>query len=124
MHDVFITAMARLPEDPKAHLPWLYRVTTHACIGVLRKRKVRAHTGLDAAVGLAAPGSGEGEALRRDQVLRILSRVDAATAALAVYAYVDGMGLDEIARVAGVSRKTVGKRLERFRAKARRVAGT
>lgn len=122
MQEVFCKALRGLPADEGGQLPWLYRVTTNECLGMLRKRKVRRHVGLDEAP--EASGGGEGAALSRDQVLRVLERTDRKSSELAVYAYVDGMTTEEIARVAGVSRKTVGKRLERFRARARRILGS
>ncbi len=121
MQEVFCKALLALPAEREGQLPWLYRVTTNQCLGMLRKRKVRRHVGLDEAPVAAA--GGEDEALSRAQVVRVLSRVDRRSAELAVYAYVDGMTTEEIARVSGVARKTVGRRLARFRAKARRILG-
>ena len=119
MQEVFLKAARSLPDDRDGQLPWLYRVTTNHCLGVLRKRSVRRHVGLDQAP--VATTGGESEALTRAQVVRVLDRVDRHSAELAVYAYVDGMTTEEIARVSGVSRKTVGKRLAKFRDKARRI---
>jgi len=119
MQEVFLKAMQKLPDDVDAQLPWLYRVTTNESLGMLRKRKVRRHVGLEEAPATA--GGGEEDALTRAQAVRVLDRVDKRTAELAVYAYIDGMTTEEIARVSGISRKTVGKRLARFRDKARRI---
>ena len=121
LQEVFCKAMLALPGEREGQLPWLYRVTTNECLGMLRKRRVRRHVGLDEAP--VATASDPGDPLSRTQVLRVLNRVDRKSAELAVYAYVDGMTTEEIARVAGVNRKTVGKRLERFRAQARRILG-
>ena len=59
----------------------------------------------------------------RQAVLQVLGRMDPTTQALAVHHYVDGMKMEEVAELVGLSRKTVGKKLEAFRVKARRILG-
>jgi DNA-directed RNA polymerase specialized sigma24 family protein len=59
----------------------------------------------------------------RQAILQILARQDPLTQELALYHYVDGMNMEEVAQVVGYSRKTVGKKLAEFRDEARRMLG-
>ena len=49
--------------------------------------------------------------------------LDADTAAIAVYYFIDGMTHAEIARLTGVSRRTIGNRINDLQADARAAAG-
>jgi len=49
---------------------------------------------------------------------RLLAGADEATSKAAVYVYLDGMSHKEAARLLGVSRRTVGNRLNRFKQQA------
>ena len=106
-------------DTPALH--WMYRVTTNYCLNCLRRR--RTHPVMadpDALARIAGPAwSGEQARVDRAAVLDVLSRTDAKTQQIAVYYFFDQMKMDEIADVLGTSRKTVGKRLDRFRQRAR-----
>ena len=53
----------------------------------------------------------------------LIRQLDDEAIMIATYYFVDGMSHDEIARILGVSRRTVGNRVERLRAAARAAAG-
>lgn len=54
----------------------------------------------------------------------VLARVPAELREIAVYYYLDQMSHEEIARLTGLSRRTIGNRLVEFHAAARLAAGT
>jgi RNA polymerase sigma-70 factor (ECF subfamily) len=59
----------------------------------------------------------------RVDVSRILAQVDDEEAQIAAYYYVDGLEQEEIAQLLDMQRRTVGRRLERFRERALRLLG-
>lgn len=122
--DVFVKLVRDIdrldgPEDP---LPWIYRVTTNHCLGLLRagRRRGLAADGDAEALELAAPTSSyPSSSLAR----AVLSRFDVDTQAVAVGVLVDGMEQTELAEALGISRKTVQRRLDRFLERARELLG-
>ena len=66
------------------------------------------------------PGQSD-EAETRLTAATVLSAVPEELREVAIYYYVDQMNHDEIAAMLGTSRRTVGNRLEEFRAAAKRV---
>ncbi len=116
MHDVFLKAWRagdRFRGDASP-TTWLYRITTNHCLNLLRDRKRRgALLGERFAASDSRPGDED-----RVAAAEILSRVPEALREIAVYYYIDQLNQDEIAQLLGVSRRTVGYRLEEFRAAA------
>jgi RNA polymerase sigma-70 factor (ECF subfamily) len=112
--EVFMRVMragGRIPTEPTP-TAWLHRVTTNLCLNRLRDRKRR--TALLASQGApaeAAPPSGEARAV----VAQILERIPEELQEVAVYFFLDELTYDEIARVLGISRRTVSNRLLAFR---------
>ena len=113
VHEVFVKIM----EKPDAFrgessvATWLYRVTTNHCLNRLRNQKRRRELMSEHAPTLSyrrQKASQHATALLEqlwDQLTEELRQI-------AVYYYVDGMTQAEIARVVGVSRRTVGNRLD------------
>ncbi len=94
---------------------WLYRVTTNHCLNVLRDEGRRVRLAAAQAPAEHSPGaSAENRAVLRS----VLARVPEELAQVAIYYYVDELNQDEIAELLGTSRRTVGNRLEAFRAAA------
>ncbi len=103
-------------EDNTAAL--LYRIVTNLALNRLRTERSRRD-----ALAREAPRDAEAESGvdARLDVRRVLGQVDLEEARIATYYYVDGMEQEEIATLLGIQRRTVGRRLERFRKQARRI---
>jgi RNA polymerase sigma-70 factor (ECF subfamily) len=121
MQEVFIRALKTdLDFSGASPMTWLYRVTTNYCLNLRRDHARRTkllevrHTKNDAA---------EATQEERMAASQLLDRVPLELAQIAVYYYIDEMNQDEIAEIVGVSRRTVGNRLEAFRALAKSTFG-
>jgi RNA polymerase sigma-70 factor (ECF subfamily) len=118
MQEVFIRAL-RAGEGFRhqaSPVTWLYQITTHHCLNVCRDRSRRAKLLEE---NVAPAERREAEPDDRLTLRALLARVPEALAEIAVYYYVDQLKQDEIAERLGVSRRTVGNRLEAFLAAAR-----
>jgi len=98
-------------------LPYLYRAVTNRCLNLVRDRATRARL-LEREAAAAAP---LGRVRLDDEVVGVAllaglaERLDDAHLQVLVCRFIDDMTQDEIAAHLGVSRKTVGKRLDRIR---------
>jgi RNA polymerase sigma factor (sigma-70 family) len=100
---------------------WLYRATTNLCLNALRDGA--RHT---AALDQLTHAASDHVNARLDDRLTlraVLDRVPTPLREIAVYYYLDQLSHDEIARLTGTSRRTVGNRLVEFHAAARLAAG-
>jgi len=106
-------------------LPYLYRAVTNRCLNVVRDRGTRARL-LERAPAAAAP---LGRVRLDDQIVGVgllaalADRLDDAHMQVLVCRFLDDMTQDEIADHLGVSRKTVGKRLDRIRSAVTALRG-
>lgn len=105
-------------------MTWIYRITTNLCLNRLRDGRRRAAIleerakEMDPEVGAVGAGTGgttPSTAEARLTLEAILQRVPEELWAIAVYYHVDHMTHAEIAQIMGVSRRTIGYRLEEFR---------
>jgi RNA polymerase sigma factor (sigma-70 family) len=116
MQEVFLRAFEGRAEFAAAasQLGWLYRVTTNNCLNRLRDARRRRD---------ALQRSWNGEPATRpttDAALTVRALLDLVpedTQEMAVHYFVDQMSHDEIALLMSVPRRTIGYRLEQFRAK-------
>jgi RNA polymerase sigma factor (sigma-70 family) len=106
-----IRAGGDVPSEPTP-TAWLYRVVSNLCLNRLRDQQRRAAL---LAEHHAQPGVVPPFGEDRVVVASILREVPAEIQEAAVYFFVDEMTYDEIARVTGASRRTVGNRLAAFR---------
>lgn len=119
---LFVDLIARgdVPRD----LPYLYRAVTNRCISLLRDEANRARLlERDASTSPRSPGrANEQRAIDRDLLAKLVRELDAGHCEVLAYRYLDDMTQDEIARLMGLSRKTIGHRLDRIRDVVARIA--
>ena len=115
VHALFVDLIPRW--DRSMDLPYLYRAVTNRCLNVLRDRATRTRL-LEREGGAVAP---IGRVKLEDQVVGVgliaalADRLDDDHMQVLVARFVDDMTQDEIAEQLGLSRKTIGKRLDRIR---------
>jgi RNA polymerase sigma-70 factor (ECF subfamily) len=107
--------------DEEDALRWIYRVATNYCFNELRNRKRRpAPVALLPDRAAAGPGSDERIA-DRQVVLQLLERMPAKVKAAAWLYHADGFEQQEVARILGVSLRTVATRLALFSQKIHKL---
>ena len=109
--------------DAPMDLPYLYRAITNRCLTFLRDESNRARLleRHDAALAPARRTACDDQVIGLDLLLKLVRELDPAESEVLAYRYVDDMTQDEIAALLGLSRKTVGKRLDRIRDAVRRL---
>jgi RNA polymerase sigma-70 factor (ECF subfamily) len=119
--ETFLRVYRHLDCAPEQALRWIYRIATNYCLNELRDRRLRPLPCAE----LPEPVSGSLQEEIADRQLAglLLERVPRKLRSVAWLHYVDGLGGEEIARVLGVSRRTVGKRLAAFRDRTRKYLG-
>ena len=101
-------------------LAWLYRVSTNLCLDRLRCRRDAHHSQLSDDIP-SLDANTESRLLHRDGVRRLLDAVAARTREVAIYLYVDGMTQEEIARISGMTDRSVRNHIARLRDAALRL---
>ena len=115
VHALFVDLIPRW--DRSMDLPYLYRAVTNRCLNVLRDRSNRARL-LEREGAAAAP---VGRVKLEDQIVGVgllaalADRLDDDHMQVLVARFVDDMTQEEIAEQMKLSRKTIGKRLDRIR---------
>jgi RNA polymerase sigma-70 factor (ECF subfamily) len=115
VHALFVELLPRW--NANVDLPYLYRAVTNRCLNAIRDRDTRARL-LARRGEAAAPLSRvrlEDEVVGLGLIAALADRLDEGHLEVLVARFVDDMTQDEIAAHLGVSRKTVGKRLDRIR---------
>jgi len=121
--EVFLRALQARAEFSSAasQLGWLYRITTNNCLNRLRDAR-RRRDALERTWN-------DGEPITHPTteaaltVRALLERVPEDTQEMAVYYFIDQMSQDEISLLMSIPRRTIGYRLEQFRAQALEVIG-
>lgn len=118
MHDVFVEvcrAQARLDDHAPSSL--LYRIATNTCLNRLRSRRRRPESPDDDLLLRIAAAHEPGEQLSARRVLdRLFGRAPESSRTIAVLHLLDGMTLEEVAEVVGLSVSGVRKRLRMLKA--------
>jgi RNA polymerase sigma factor (sigma-70 family) len=101
---------------PTPDLPYLYRAVTNRCLTLVRDKKTRTRLLLQHEPTLRGPARTrfDDRAVTLDLLAKLSDRLDEAYLETLVLRCFDDLGLEEIAEVMGVSRKTVGNRLARI----------
>jgi RNA polymerase sigma factor (sigma-70 family) len=120
-HDVFVKVLSTLDtfRHEASPVTWLYRATTNHCLNALRDQSRR---GRVVPLLRADPEPTEVTLDEKLSLTTVLARVPDELREIAVYYYLDQMSHDEIARLTGLSRRTIGNRLVEFHTAARLAA--
>jgi RNA polymerase sigma-70 factor (ECF subfamily) len=122
VHALFVDLLQK-GEEPD--LPYLYRAITNRCLGFLRDESNRARLLEAHDVALHAPARTrcDEHVIGTDMLLKLSAAVDERTLEIVCFRYLDDMTQEEIAVLLGLSRKTVGKKLDDVRAIVASLAG-
>jgi RNA polymerase sigma-70 factor, ECF subfamily len=115
VHALFVDLIPRWSKA--VDLPYLYRAVTNRCLNVLRDRGTRARL-LEREQQVAAPISRvrlDDEIVGVGLIAALADRLDEGHLEVLVARFVDDMTQEEIAEHLKLSRKTIGKRLDRIR---------
>ncbi len=115
VHALFVDLIPKWNRD--MDLPYLYRAVTNRCLNVLRDRGTRARL-LEREAAAAAPIGRvrlDDEVVGVGLIAQLAEQLDEGHLQVLVARFVDDMTQDEIAAHLGLSRKTIGKRLDRIR---------
>ena len=124
-HEIFLRVVEKQHTFRSEASPttWLYALTTRFCLNRLRDGKRRAalrtEFGAQPWAGPAMPADGETAAFAQ----QVWADLDEELAQVGVHYFVDGLSHGEIADLMGVSRRTVGNRVEALRRQVRAAAG-
>ena len=123
MHALFVDMLER--GETASELPYLYRAVTHRCLSFLRDEKNRARLlALHDDALLPARVRLDDATLDMDLLVKLVRALDDETAQVLTYRYVDDMTQEEIASLTGLSRKTIGKRLDAIKDAVTRLSAT
>ena len=112
--------LEKAPNDGEA-LVWIYRVATNYCLNELRNQKLRPQPVAELPDQLGP--SFEGQIVEGDMVSRLMSNAPEELRAVAFLHFFDGLDQGEVARVLGISRRTVVNRLSEFKERSRALLG-
>ena len=106
-------------------LPYLYRAMTNRCLTFLRdeSNRARLRDRHDVALAPAPRTACDERAIGVDLLVKLVRELEPGESEVLAYRYLDDMTQEEIAELLGLSRKTIGKRLDRIREAVRRVVG-
>lgn len=94
---------------------WLYRIAVNECLDLFRKRKFQAE-GNPADMEHLLPVFPEGEMDARLDLARIMKETDPQTMEILFLLYMEGLTQDEVVEVLGVSRSTINRKINAFKA--------
>ena len=126
LQEVFLRVMDKLDtfRGDSSPVTWLYQITTHYCLNRLRNEGRRREL-LDERTGELfwsqpiSKTNQEGEVLLKE----LWRHLDEEIVMIGIYYHLDGMTHEEIARVVGCSRRTVGNRLTQLQNEAQQLGG-
>ena len=122
VHSLFVDLCQKgeVPMD----LPYLYRAVTNRCLALLRDEANRARLLERHDRTLAPPPrtACDDRVIGVDLLVKLVRDLDEGESEVLTYRYLDDMTQEEIAELLGLSRKTIGRRLERIREAVGRIA--
>ena len=113
VHALFADVYHRTDLD----LPYLYRAITNRCLSFIRDEanRTRLLERNDTALRGMVRTRCDDEVIGLDLLTKLVRELDPRESEVLAYRYVDDMTQEEIAELLGISRKTVGKKLDRIR---------
>ncbi len=113
-----------LQKGEEPDLPYLYRAVTNRCLTFVRDETNRARLLAADTDALRGPirTRCDDRAIGMDLLLKLARELDEQTLEIVFYRYFDDMTQEEIATMLGISRKTVGKKLDDVRAAVERLS--
>ena len=119
--EVFVRAMRGWAEfdHRSAESTWLYQITTHYGLDLLRQNARRRRWLQQQSVASEAPAE-EASAADLLHLRRLLAEADEEQARAVVYVYFDDVTHEQAGAVLGISKRTVGNLIERFLAWAKK----
>jgi RNA polymerase sigma-70 factor, ECF subfamily len=110
--------------EVEASLPYLYRAVTNRCLNLIRNRKKRQKLLERNTKEQTLPVRTllEDEVVGFELLSRLVAKLDKRSSEILVYRYVDDFSQEEIAEAMNLSRKTVGKRLQKISREAKKLA--
>src|ERR1700733_2805705 len=121
---LFVDLLQR--SDVTFDLPYLYRAVTNRCLSLLRDESNRARLLAEDGGRALAPAprtACDDRVIDHDLLAKLVRELDSEHCEVLAYRYLDDMTQEEIATLLGLSRKTIGKRLDRIREAVRKIAG-
>lgn len=121
VHAVFVDLL-QLTGTP-VDLPYCYRAVTNRCLNLIRDRSARRRLleRQDAVLRGPVRTSCEERTISLDLLTKLTERLDRQCSEILVYRYVDDMTQEEIATLLGLSRKTIGHKLDRIHETVRAI---
>ncbi len=115
VHGLFVDLLEK--DEMNLELPYLYRAVTNRCLTLLRDETNRARilAAYDPDARGAARTTCDDRVVDVDLLAKLVDRLDDEEREILVCRFIDDMTQDEIAELCGLSRKTVGKRLDRIK---------
>jgi RNA polymerase sigma-70 factor (ECF subfamily) len=111
--------------DVPTDLPYLYRAVTNRCLTMLRDSSNRARLleANDLSLELPQRTACDTHVIGHDLLKKLVRELDEGECEVLTYRYLDDLTQEEIATLLGLSRKTIGKRLDRIRVVVGRIVG-
>jgi len=119
VQSLFVDLMQR-PELP-LDLPYLYKAVTNRCLTFMRDETNRARLLEPAGPPPAARTTCDDRAISHDLLRKLTRTLDDDHLQVLVYRFIDDLTQEEIASLLGLSRKTIGHRLDAIRAAVREL---
>jgi RNA polymerase sigma-70 factor (ECF subfamily) len=126
VQDIFLLVLEGLEHFRGEAQPstWLYRVTTNHCLNRLRQNRRRRHL-LEEQRSSLWYVNGHAPAQESTVFLgQLWHRLTDELALVGIYYYVDGLTHEQIAELVGVSRRTVGNRIQEIEQLARQACSS
>jgi RNA polymerase sigma-70 factor (ECF subfamily) len=111
LQTVFLRVLARR-EDVALPAAYFRRAAVNAAVDVLRRRELHAESGYDDGAPHAAVQS---PLLLKERLRRAIAALDSEDASLFLLRHVEGLSIEELARMFGMEKNNVAVRLHRIR---------